>query len=92
VRAASPAGEEATALIERADELLVAGDGQAACALGEQAAARAPNVPAVHRWLGKCYMRLSNPATARRHYRRYLELAPEAPDRVFVRAIVGQGP
>jgi serine/threonine-protein kinase len=88
---AASAPEDAAALVERAEGLLVAGEGAAACALGEQAALNAPAAPVVHRFLGKCYMRLSNPQKARRHYGRYLELAPDAPDGVFVRAIVQSG-
>jgi hypothetical protein len=77
-------------LLERAEELLMAGDGAAACAAGEQAAISAPNTAVVHRFLGKCYMRVQDQQAARRHYRRYLELVPTAPDAVFVRAILQQ--
>jgi hypothetical protein len=35
-------------------------------------------------------MRVQDAQAARSHYRRYLELAPQAPDAVFVRAILQQ--
>jgi hypothetical protein len=81
---------DTAALLVRAEELLVAGEGAAACALGEQAARQAPDTASVHRFLGTCHMRVQDPKSARRHYRRYLELAPEAPDRLFVRAMIEQ--
>ena len=88
--APAPAPKDTAALLEQAEELLVAGEGATACALGEQAARQAPHTASVHRFLGTCYMRVQDPQSARRHYRRYLELAPEAPDRVFVRAMIEQ--
>jgi hypothetical protein len=86
----APAREDTSTLLDRAEQLLVAGQATAACALGERASAEAPRLPTVHRFLGKCYMRLPDAARARAHYVRYLELAPQAPDRQFVRAMVGE--
>jgi tRNA A-37 threonylcarbamoyl transferase component Bud32 len=91
VAAAVRQPEDVAAMLDRAEGLLVAGSTAAACALGAEAATRAPSLPAAHRFLGRCYTRLPDAATARRHYRRYLELAPDAPDGLFVRAIVGSG-
>jgi len=59
-----------------------------ACALGQVAAAQAPRAPAVWEFLGRCYMRLPDPAEARAAYRRYLELAPDGPRASVIRAIV----
>jgi regulator of sirC expression with transglutaminase-like and TPR domain len=69
---------------------MVAGDVAHACHAGEQAAALAPALPAPHLFLGKCFVRLGDPDRAATHYRRYLELAPDAPDAIFVRAILGK--
>jgi tRNA A-37 threonylcarbamoyl transferase component Bud32 len=85
---ATVAGDGAPAILDRGEELLANGKIGDACAAGEQAMGRAPAFPAVHRFLGRCYMRLGQSARARANYRRYLELAPSAPDTSFVRAIV----
>jgi len=42
----------------------------------------------VWEFLGRCYMRLPDPAEARAAYRRYLELAPDGPRASVIRAIV----
>jgi tRNA A-37 threonylcarbamoyl transferase component Bud32 len=76
--------------LRQAEALMLDGAVVQACALGEQAATGTPAAAGPHRFLGKCYTRLGQPDRAARHYRRYLELAPDAPDRVFVRAIVGE--
>ena len=78
--------------LERAEDLLGQGRTAEACALGETVAARAPETAAVWKFLGGCLMRLGEPARARQHYRKYLMLAPNDPDSVFVQAIVKQGP
>jgi hypothetical protein len=90
--AAEPAAPRVPAIIERAERLLVQGAAAEACALGEQVAALAPQAPASYLFLGKCYMRLPDAERGRRSYRRFLELAPNDPDAVFVRAIVGVAP
>ena len=59
-----------------------------ACERGERAAALTPVLPAAHLFLGKCYIRLGDSERARGHYRRYLQLVPDAPDKMFVRAIL----
>jgi serine/threonine-protein kinase len=76
------------ASIQRAEDLLAGGQGTEACALGETIAAAHPGLEAVHGFLGRCYMRIGQRAKARASYRRYLELAPDAQDARFVRAIV----
>ena len=59
-----------------------------ACALGQTAAAGAPGSPAVWKFLGQCYMRLGERERAVVYYRRYLELAPESTDALFVRQMI----
>jgi serine/threonine protein kinase len=86
-----PAAPTRSVLMERAERLLVDGDVASACQTASQAAALAPQDPGVHLFLGRCFMRLLNPARARDHYRRYLELAPDATDAFFVRAILDKG-
>jgi eukaryotic-like serine/threonine-protein kinase len=74
--------------IQRAEDLVAEGRIQPACALGEALARREPGLPAAHRFLGRCYTRAGSVEQARASYRRYLELAPDAADAPFVRAIV----
>jgi serine/threonine-protein kinase len=82
---------EMTAL-SRAVELLGSGKISEACAVGEVAAATSPDSPRVLEFLGRCYMRLGSVEQARSHYRRYLELAPSAPNAAFVRAMLEPKP
>jgi cytochrome c-type biogenesis protein CcmH/NrfG len=79
---------EPAASLQRAEDLLARGQGTDACALGETIAAANPAQAAVHGFLGRCYMRIGQQAKARASYRRYLDLAPDAQDARFVRAIV----
>ena len=67
---------------------MLVGDVQRGCELGEEAATAMPTLPAAQRFLGQCYIRLGDSKRACPHYRRYLELAPDAPDWEFVRAIL----
>ena len=67
---------------------MLVGDVQRGCELGQSAATAMPPPPAAQRFLGQCYIRLGDSPRACQHYRRYLELAPDAPDQVFVRAIL----
>jgi tRNA A-37 threonylcarbamoyl transferase component Bud32 len=79
------------ALLRQAQSLMLEGNLRQACELGERAAAHRRGGPAAELFLGKCYSRLGASDLARRHYRRYLELAPDAPDGVFVRGILEGG-
>jgi tRNA A-37 threonylcarbamoyl transferase component Bud32 len=72
----------------RAEAHMLVGEVERGCELGERAAAAMPTLPAAQRFLGQCYIRLGDSTRAHPHYRRYLELAPDAPDREFVRAIL----
>jgi hypothetical protein len=78
-------------LLVAAEKQLRLGQIEAACVTGRDVAARAPERPEAWELLGRCYMRLGDPEQARACYRRYLELAPQGEDAVFVRAIIGDG-
>jgi cytochrome c-type biogenesis protein CcmH/NrfG len=52
------------------------------------ASERAPQSPAVWEFLGRCYMRMSEPEEAIASYRKALALAPDGPRAPFIRAIV----
>jgi Flp pilus assembly protein TadD len=85
-----PPAEKAAALIAKADHLLSEGDAIRACEVGAHAATLAPDVAAIHRLLGRCYMRIGRLTDGRAHYRRLLELTPDAPDAVYIKAIVNR--
>ena len=46
------------------------------------------SLPAVHKFLGKCYMRAGRTREANDNYKQYLELAPNAPDAPFVKSMI----
>jgi Flp pilus assembly protein TadD len=75
-------------VIAEAEALLGQGEVAGACARGQDALASAPRLPAAHRFLGRCYMRAGDAARASDHYRKYLELAPQAPDAAFIKSII----
>jgi tRNA A-37 threonylcarbamoyl transferase component Bud32 len=75
-------------ILLREAQALMVDDVARACERGERAAALQPDLPAAQLFLGKCYIRLGDSEKARVHYRRYLQLVPDAPDKVFVRAIL----
>lgn len=60
-----------------------------AIAAFEEAARQTPNHAQTYRELGRAQMRAGQVAAAVQAYRRYLELRPEAPDREYIRSIVG---
>ena len=88
VVAEAPARGGARELLTDAEKLLSQGEVAAACARGEEARQAAPRLPAISRFLGKCYMRAGNAPKASERYRTYLELAPDAPDAAFIKSIV----
>ena len=45
-------------------------------------------LPAIYKFLGKCYMRAGRASEANANYKRYLELAPNAPDAPFIKSII----
>jgi serine/threonine protein kinase len=82
--------EDAEALLAEAQAQLGDGRVEAACALGQTAARRAPRNASVWLFLGQCYLRLGQPDLARSYYRKYLAIVPSGPNDQFVRAIVGR--
>lgn len=68
------------ALRQRAGE----GDAAAARAAFEEALQRSPDFAWAHRSLGRVCLKLDDAECARTHLARYLELAPNAPDRTYV--------
>ncbi|MBC8132906.1 MAG: protein kinase [Deltaproteobacteria bacterium] len=79
-------------VISEAERLLSQGEIAEACRRGEEAKEEnkkaAPRLALIHKFLGKCYMRAGDPGRAKENYRRYLELAPGAPDAMFIESIV----
>jgi eukaryotic-like serine/threonine-protein kinase len=90
--AAEPAERPAAAppsdLMAEAERLLAQGEVVGACEKGEAHKRMSPEEPRVHRFLGRCYMRAGQPERARESFRRYLELAADAPDGAFIKSIV----
>ncbi|HVR20804.1 MAG TPA: tetratricopeptide repeat protein, partial [Polyangiaceae bacterium] len=89
--AASVASEpehEPVDVLARAEMLLGKGQISEACAVGQVALASAPDSPRTLEFLGRCSMRLGAVEQARTYYRRYLEVAPSAPNAAFVRAML----
>jgi len=74
--------------IRDAEKLLAQGQVSEACRRGEAAKEAAPRAALAYKLLGKCYMRAGDPVRAKENYRRYLELAPTAPDVMFIESIV----
>jgi serine/threonine protein kinase len=74
--------------IGQAESLLSQGEVEGACRRGEEAKKAAPREAAPYRFLGKCYMRAGDPGRAKENYRRYLDLAPDARDAMFIESIV----
>ena len=66
----------------------LANDVAGAIASFEEAARLMPGNAQVHKQLGRAYMRAGNVARASAAYRRYLELAPNAPDRAIVERMI----
>jgi serine/threonine-protein kinase len=70
------------------ERLLAQGEVAEACRRGEVAKRAAPRAAAVYKFLGKCYMRAGDVALAKENYRRYLDVAPNAPDAVFIESMI----
>jgi len=84
----APAPSKRETALGEAERLITEGRGKEACARGEEALRLEPSAPAVLRFLGRCYMRTGRRADAIASYRRYLEVAPDAPDAPLIRSIV----
>ena len=78
----------ATDPMKEAERLLAQGEVANACKKGEEQKTMTPRLPSIYKFLGKCYMRAGQPERAKEAYRRYLELAPDAPDAAFIKSIV----
>jgi Flp pilus assembly protein TadD len=94
--AVTPPPEEKTAPAVRGPrEVLAEGEKQLgqgevhdACVHGEEAKRMNPRFAPAYKFLGKCYMRAGNASQAKENYQKYLELAPNAPDAMFVKSII----
>jgi len=85
---AAPPPREAPQVLAEADKLLGQGEVSDACARGEEAKRLSPRLPAAYKFLGKCYMRAGHAREANDNYKKYLELAPSAPDAPFVKSMI----
>jgi hypothetical protein len=75
-------------VLAEADKLLGQGEVAEACGRGEEAKKMSPKLPAVYKFLGKCYMRAGHAHDASDNYKQYLELAPNASDAPFVKSMI----
>jgi serine/threonine-protein kinase len=85
---AEPAARGPRELLAEADRLLGQGEVSDACARGEEAKRLGPKLPAVYKFLGKCYMRAGRTREANDDYKQYLDLAPNAPDAPFIKSMI----
>jgi hypothetical protein len=85
---AAPPAPTSAALLAEGERLIAEGRVKDACARGEAALRLEPASPAALRFVGRCYMRTGRRADALASYRRYLEVAPDAPDAPAIRSIV----
>jgi len=88
VAATEPPPRGAREVLAEADKLLGQGEVADACGRGEEAKKMSPRLPAVYKFLGKCYMRAGRARDANDNYKQYLELAPTAPDAPFVKSMI----
>ena len=90
-----PPEEKAAATVRGPREVLVEGEkllGQGevreACGRGEEAKRMNTKLALAYKFLGKCYMRAGNASQAKDNYTKYLELAPNASDAMFIKSII----
>jgi len=86
--APAPPARGAVEVLAEADKLLGQGEVGDACSHGEEAKRMSPRLAAVYKFLGKCYMRAGHAPQANDNYKKYLELAPNAPDAPFVKSMI----
>ncbi|HLK92285.1 MAG TPA: serine/threonine-protein kinase [Polyangia bacterium] len=86
--APAPPPRGATEVLTEADKLLGQGEVGEACTRGEEAKKMSPRLPGAYKFLGKCYMRAGRAQQANDNYKKYLELAPNAPDAPFVKSMI----
>jgi serine/threonine protein kinase len=84
----APPPRGAVEVLAEADKLLGQGEVADACSHGEEAKRMSPRLPAVYKFLGKCYMRAGRAPQANDNYKKYLELAPNASDAPFVKSMI----
>jgi eukaryotic-like serine/threonine-protein kinase len=85
---AKPAPHTFAGAYAEGDALFKGGDVSGALARYEEAARLNPQDARTQRQIGKCYTRLGQRDRATPHFRKYLELAPDAADAPFIRALV----
>ncbi|MBX3252113.1 MAG: protein kinase [Myxococcales bacterium] len=90
-RAAEGAAERAQTLFEEGRQRFLVNDVAGAITKFEAAARLRPRDAEIQKQLGRAYMRAGDVDAARRAYRRYLELAPNASDRSFIERILAGG-
>jgi serine/threonine protein kinase len=83
-----PAVRGAREVLTEGEKLLGQGEVRDACAHGEEAKHMNPKLPAIYKFLGKCYNRAGNAGQANDNYKKYLELAPNASDAMFIKSIL----
>jgi eukaryotic-like serine/threonine-protein kinase len=88
----TPRGESSDEMVHAAEQRLGAGEITEACVLGQAAAEAHPDSAQAWQFLGRCRMRRGEREAARKAFLRYLELAPNAPDASFIRAILEENP
>jgi Flp pilus assembly protein TadD len=85
---AAPAQRGAREVLTEGEKLLGQGEVRDACARGEEAKRMNPKLAPTYKFLGKCYMREGNAKQANDNYRKYLELAPNASDAMFIKSMI----
>lgn len=87
----TPRDESPEEMLRAAEERLGAGAIAEACALGQAATEAHPDSAQSWQFLGRCRMRRGEREPAASAFERYLQLAPNAPDASFIRAILEEG-
>ncbi len=89
-KVASPARAAAEEEVAKGDKALRAFDTNAAQAAFASALKLDPTLPAAHRGMGMVYVLLGKNAEAKAEYARYLDLAPDAPDKDQIARLVSR--
>jgi len=89
-KVASPARAAAEEEVAKGDKALRAFDTNAAQASFVSALNLDPTLPAAHRGMGMVYVLLGKNAEAKAEYARYLDLAPDAPDKDQIARLVSR--
>jgi Tfp pilus assembly protein PilF len=89
-KVASPARAAAEEEVAKGDKALRAFDTNAAQAAFASALKLDPTLAAAHRGMGMVYVLLGKNAEAKAEYARYLDLAPDAPDKDQIARLVSR--